>query len=87
VNNALLYQLSVAVCGGFFGVMGLYSLLSGVVHVNTVLLSVGGVTMVLAAIYEATFSEDPYAPSDRMVWLVAAGSALVVLGGAYSMFG
>jgi hypothetical protein len=87
VNNASLYQLSMAVCGGFFGMVGLYSLLAGVVHANTILLSVGGITMVLAAVYEAAFSADPYAPSDRTVWLVVGGSAVVVLGGAYSMFG
>ena len=85
MDNARLYQLSMAVVGSFFGITGLYNLLEGNIYTTTVLFTIAGVGIVLGAIYEASISPDPYVPGDRMALFIAGCAAVVLVTGMYNV--
>ncbi|OLZ41842.1 hypothetical protein A6E15_13000 [Natrinema saccharevitans] len=85
MRTALRYHASMAVIGGALALMGLATLSSWTVSVPAVLLSVGGVGMVLATGYEVVLADDPTIPDDRLVNVVTIGAVLTVLGGLLTL--
>jgi hypothetical protein len=87
VKKALLYHLSVAICGGLIGVLGVSGSLSGNVTVVSVLLAIGGTGMALGAVYETFLSGDPTetVPDDWLVWFTISMAVIVVVAGLLSL--
>ncbi|ELZ11381.1 hypothetical protein NP511_06935 [Natrinema thermotolerans] len=85
MRTALRYHASMAIIGGTLGFMGLSTLASGTTSIPAVLLSIGGVGMVLATAYQVTIADDPSIPDDRVVTVVTVGAILTVLGGLLTL--
>lgn len=87
MNRSLLYFGPMAVCGGILGIMGLSSVVSGKTSLVPILLSIGGIGMVLGAVYEAfiSSSSSDSIPDDRMVWFTAMMALIAVLAAIWSV--
>lgn len=87
ISEPLLYYLSIAVCGGTLGIVGLSELVSGEVTLVSVLFTVSGVGVVLGTIYEGALSDDPAesVPGSRQVWFTTTCAVLVIVGAAWAV--
>ncbi|GAB7020370.1 hypothetical protein [Halostagnicola bangensis] len=89
MNTVTLYYVSLAVCGGVLGLMGLSSILAGSVALVPVLLVISGIGMVIGVAYEVFISppSTDSAPDDRLVWIMTGLAAVGVIGGIWSLLG
>ena len=87
MNKALLYYGSITVCGGILGFISLSSVSSGEVTLSPILLSIGGIGMVLGAVYEIFISSNSSdsIPDDRIVWSTVVLALLAVITGIWSV--
>ncbi|MGQ3411817.1 hypothetical protein ACT4ML_06090 [Natrinema sp. LN54] len=85
MRPALRYHASMAVTGSVLGLTGLSTLVSGNVTIPAAGLSIGGIGMVLSAIYERYVSDDPAVPDGRVIHLMTLGAVLALLGGVISL--
>lgn len=85
MRTARRYHASMAITGGALGLMGLATLASGTPSIPAVMLSIGGVGMVLATADKGALADDPTIPDDRLVNLVTLGALLAVLGGLLTL--
>ncbi|ADB60420.1 hypothetical protein Htur_1534 [Haloterrigena turkmenica DSM 5511] len=81
-REVYLYYVSMAVCGGSLGFIGLSGLLSGGLGVVPVLLTIGGLGMVAGSVFEAlSGAPKKSVPDRRLLWLTVAGAVLAIVGG------
>jgi hypothetical protein len=87
MNKALLYHGSITVCGGILGFISLSSVISGEVTLIPILLSIGGIGMVLGAVYEIFISSNSSdsVPDDRIVWSTVGLTLIAVIAGVWSV--
>jgi len=89
VNKVHLYYISLAICGAILGIMGLSSVVSGDIALIPVLLSIGGIGMIVGVVYEVFMSSNSIdtVHDDRLVWFVISMAVIGVVAGIWSLVG
>ena len=81
MGKTLVYFASLAVIGAVFVVLGTASLVVGAVGPGSVLMALGGLSLIAYAGYTLLFASEPAetVPEDGVVWVLAAAAVLFVL--------
>ena len=81
MSKMLAYFASLAVIGAVFVVLGTSSLVVGAVGPGSVLMALGGLSLIGYAGYTLIFASEPAetVPEDGVVWVLAAAAVLFVL--------
>ncbi|SER60311.1 hypothetical protein [Natrinema salaciae] len=81
MREALLYQTSIAICGGALGIRGLATLGPSGGTLVPLLQAIAGIGMVATVIYDVAVVDEPVVPDERIVWFVALCALVVIITG------
>ncbi|AXR76505.1 hypothetical protein [Natrarchaeobaculum sulfurireducens] len=81
MSKTLVYFASLAVIGAVFVVLGTASLVAGAVGPGSVLMALGGLSLIGYGGYTLIFASEPSepVPQDGIVWTLAVAAVLFVL--------
>lgn len=80
------YYVSLAICGGALGFIGLSGLHSSGLGVVPVLLTLGGLGTIGGSVFELRSGVSAESvPDRRLLWLTVAGAVLAIVGGVLTV--